>query len=46
MESGGARWKLYRLPVVTGGAETQEGGGTARAWIVDQTVYTGLPMPQ
>ena len=36
----------YRLPVVTGGAEPQEGGGIARAWIEDPKVYRGIPMPQ
>ena len=34
-EGGYARWRLYRLHVVTGGAEPQEGGGIARAWIID-----------
>ena len=28
----------YRLPVVTGAAEPQEGGGIARAWIEDPKV--------
>ena len=32
----------YSLPVVTGGAERQEGSGIARAWIVvDPKVYPG-----
>ena len=35
----------YRLPVVTGGADPQEGGGIARAWIEDPKVYPGIPMP-
>ena len=35
-----------RLPVVTGGAEPQVGGGIARAWIKDAKVYPGIPMPQ
>ena len=41
-EDGNASWKLdRRLPVVTGGAEPQEGGGIARAWIADPyTRYT------
>ena len=34
------------MPVVTGGAEPQEGGGIARAWIEDPKVYPGIPMPQ
>ena len=33
---------LYRL---TRGAEPQEGGGLARAWIEDPKVYPGIPMP-
>ena len=36
----------YRLPVVSGRAELQEGGGIARAWIEDPKVYPGIPMPQ
>ena len=36
----------YRLSVVTGGAEPQEGGGIARTWIEDLKVYPGIPMPQ
>ena len=36
----------YRLPVVTGRAEPQEGDGIARAWIEDPKVYPGIPMPQ
>ena len=31
----------YRLPVVTGEAEPEEGGGIARAWIEDPKVYPG-----
>ena len=31
----------YRLPVVTGKEEPQEGGGIARAWIEDPKVYLG-----
>ena len=30
---GKAHWRLYTLPVVTGGAEPQEDDGIARAWI-------------
>ena len=29
----------YKLPVVTGGAEPQEGGEIAQAWIIDLKVY-------
>ena len=37
----------YSLPVVTEGAEPQEGGEIARAWIVeDPKVYPGMSMPQ
>ena len=43
---GDAHLRLYRLPVVTGGAESQEGGGIARAWIEDPNVYPGIPMPK
>ena len=45
VEGGDACCKLYRLPVVTRGAEPQEGGGIARAWIVDPKIYPGIPMP-
>ena len=38
VEGRNAHWRLYRLPVVTGGAEPQEGGGIARAWIEDPSV--------
>ena len=38
--------KLYRLPVVTGRAEPQEGVGMAQAWIVDPKVHPGIPMIQ
>ena len=34
------------MPVVTGGAEPQEGGGIVRARIMDEKVYPGIPMPQ
>ena len=34
------------LPVVTEGAEPQEGGGIARAWIIHPKVYSSVPMPQ
>ena len=40
-----ARWKLYRQPVFTGGAEPQEDGMIARAWIVDPKVYPGITRP-
>ena len=43
VKGGDAHWRLYRLPVVTGGAEPQEGGGIARAWIEDPIVYPGIP---
>ena len=46
VEGGDAHWRLYRLPVVTGAAEPQEGGGIAWAWIEDPNVYPGIPMPQ
>ena len=36
----------YRLPVVTGRAEPQEGGDIARAWIEDPKIYPSIPMPQ
>ena len=32
VESGDAHWRFYRLPLVTGGAEPQEGGVIAREW--------------
>ena len=35
----------YGLPVVTGGTESQEGGGIARAWILDLKVYPGYQYP-
>ena len=38
-QGGDAHWRLYRLPVVTGRAEPQEGGGIARACIEDPKVY-------
>ena len=36
----------YWLPVVTGGAEPQEGGGIAQSWITDPKLYPGIPMPK
>ena len=36
----------YKLPLVTGGAKPQEGGGIAWAWIVGPKVYPGIPVPQ
>ena len=36
VEGGDPCSKLYLLPVVTGGAEPQEGCGIARAWIAIQ----------
>ena len=33
------------MPVVTGGAEPQEGGGIARAWITDPKVYPVYQCP-
>ena len=35
----------YRLPVVTGRAELQEGGKIARAWIEDPNVYPVYQCP-
>ena len=46
VEGEDAHWRLYRLPVVTGGAEPQEGSGIARVWIEDLKVYPGIPMLQ
>ena len=34
----------YWLPVVTLAAEPQEGGGIARAWIIDPKVYPDIPL--
>ena len=45
VEGGDASWKLYWLPVAAGGAEPQEGGGIAWAWIIDPKVYPTIPMP-
>ena len=42
VEGGDARWKLYWLYVVTGGAEPQEGGVIPRAWIADPKVCPGI----
>ena len=39
-------YPVYWLPVITWGAEFQDGGGTARAWIADPNVYRGIPMLQ
>ena len=36
---------ILAMPVVTGGAELQEGGGIARAWIEDPNAYPVIPMP-
>ena len=38
-------WKLYRLNVVTGGAEPQEGYEIAQARIVDSKVYPSTNAP-
>ena len=47
VEGEDADWRLYPLPIVTGGPKPQEGGGFARARIVvDSKVYPGIPMPQ
>ena len=35
---------LYTLPIVSGGAEAQEGGGIARAWMDGAKVHPGTPM--
>ena len=43
-EDGDAQWRLYRLPVVTGGTEPQKGDGIARTWIEDPKVYPDAPM--
>ena len=42
VEDGEAHWRLYSLPVVTGGEESQECGWIARACIVDWKVYPGI----
>ena len=42
VEGKNDRRKIYRLPVVTGGAEPQEGGGIARAGGIPR--YTYAPM--
>ena len=39
-------WGLYRLPVVTGVADLQEGGALALAWFEDPMVYAGTPLPK
>ena len=47
VEGGDAGWKFYWLPVVTEGAEPQEGDGINQAWIADIKVkpqYTNVPM--
>ena len=36
---------LYWLPVITEGAEPQEGGGSVWACIANQKVYLTTPMP-
>ena len=36
----------YRLLVVTGGVEPQEGSGIARACTADLKVYPGIEIPQ
>ena len=46
VECGDNHWALYELPVVTGGAEPQEGGGITRAVIEDPKIYPGTPVPQ
>ena len=45
VDGGDARWKLYRLSAVSGGAEHQEGGGIAQAWIVDPKAYPAYQCP-
>ena len=44
VEGGDVPWRLYRLHVITGRAEPEEGGEIARAWIEDPKVYPGIPM--
>ena len=39
VKGGDDHWGLYRLHVVTEGAEHQKGAGIARAWIEDPMVY-------
>ena len=46
VEGGDNQWALYGLPVVTGGAEPQEGGGITRAVIEDPKIYPGTPLLQ
>ena len=41
-----AHWRLYGLPVVSGGAEPLECIVIVRALIEDRMVYPGIPMPQ
>ena len=38
VEGGDAHWRLNRLPVVTRGAEPQEGDGFTRAWIESEGI--------
>ena len=45
VEGGNAHWRLHRLPVATAGAEPQEGGRIARAWIEDPHVYPVYQCP-
>ena len=45
VEGGDAHSRLYRLPVITGGAEPLEGGGIARARIEDPKVYPVYQCP-
>ena len=46
VEGGDKHWALYGLPVVTGGAEPQEGGGITRAVMEDPKIYSGTPVLQ
>ena len=45
VDGGDAHWRLYRLSVVIGRAEPQDGGGIARAWIDDPKVYSVYQCP-
>ena len=45
-EDGNAHGIFYKLPVVTGGTKSQEGGEIARDCIEDPKVYRGTSMPQ
>ena len=46
LKTGTPNQSIYRLPVVSVEAESQEGGGIARAVIEDPKIYPGTPVPQ